>query len=92
MPLSQLSYTNDGARWFPRGSQKGPKQVIVGQCASSYKPLFDLTDIRKCCLSEDSCDVAMLCLCSNVEFDAIQSAYVEEMDLVVQAIVGTVQK
>ena len=34
----------------------------------------------------------MLGLCSDMEFDAVQSAYIEEMDLIVQAVVGTVQK
>jgi len=67
-----------------KGQQKGTKKVVIGEGACCHPAVGDLADVCERRLIKHSCHISVLCLLSNVQLDALETSYVEQVKLVVQ--------
>ena len=69
---------------FAKGQQEWTQKVITSEGACCHAAVGDLADVGKGCFVEHSGHIAVLCLHSHVQLNALETSDVEQVELVVQ--------
>jgi len=67
---------------FAKGQQERTQKVVVSEGACCHTAIGDLADVSERRLIKHSGHISVLCLCSNVQLDALETSDVEQVELV----------